>query len=68
MKKSLFFIAVIMFFQSKILISQKWVEMMSDPNANFYETQKEFYAYWKNRKVEKEHGYKQFKRWEYRLA
>lgn len=38
---------------------------MSDPTVNFYEVQKEFNAYWKNRKVEKGHGYKQFKRWEY---
>ena len=41
-----------------------WVQLMSDPNANFYDVQKAFYAYWNGRTIEKGKGYKQFKRWE----
>ncbi len=44
--------------------AQTWVDMMQDPNANFYETQEEFNAYWDNRPYEKGKGYKQFRRWE----
>ena len=65
MKKTLLFISIIFCFSSNVINAQKWVQLMNDPNANFYEVQKEFYAYWKNKKVEKGHGYKQFKRWEY---
>lgn len=43
-----------------------WYDMMQDPDANFFETQKVFYDYWKNREI-KGGGYKQFKRWEYRM-
>lgn len=42
---------------------QKWVEMMQDPNANYYDIKKEFEEYWKNRPYERAKGYKQFKRW-----
>ncbi|HET7818594.1 MAG TPA: hypothetical protein VFL70_04760 [Bacteroidia bacterium] len=45
--------------------AQKWVQMMKDPNANFYEVQTEFNNYWKGKKITKGNGYKQFKRWEY---
>ncbi len=41
-----------------------WIEMMHDPNANFYTTQQTFEEYWENREVEKGKGFKQFKRWE----
>jgi PKD repeat protein len=47
-----------------VSFSQSWVEMMHDPNANFYETQAVFNAYWENRPIEKGKGYKQFRRWE----
>src|ERR1700741_1515266 len=43
--------------------AQKWVEMMNDPNSNFYDTKKEFENYWKNRPYERGKGYKVFKRW-----
>lgn len=46
-----------------VVKSQKWVEMMQDPNANFYDIKKEFEEYWKNRPYERAKGYKQFKRW-----
>src|SRR3989344_243674 len=41
-----------------------WVQLMSDPTANFYDVQTAFNNYWKDRPVEKGKGYKQFKRWE----
>lgn len=45
--------------------AQQWVEKMQDPNVNFYEVQKSFHEYWKDRPMERSKGYKQFKRWEY---
>ncbi|MCX6223778.1 MAG: hypothetical protein NTV01_03360, partial [Bacteroidia bacterium] len=40
--------------------------MMQDPQGNFYETQKAFNLYWKDRKIPQEgSGYSLFKRWEY---
>lgn len=42
-----------------------WIDMMQDPDANFFETQKAFYAYWEGREVTRGSGYKLFKRWEY---
>jgi len=48
--------------------AQQWVEMMKDPNANFYETQAAFNSYWQNRPYERGKGFKQFKRWEQKMA
>jgi len=45
-----------------------WVEMMQDPDANFFETQKAFYDYWSGREMTKGNGYKAFKRWEYWMS
>ena len=45
-----------------------WVRMMQDPNANFYDIQKAFYAEWKDKTPGKGQGYKQFKRWENFMA
>ncbi|HLN53230.1 MAG TPA: T9SS type A sorting domain-containing protein [Lentimicrobium sp.] len=42
-----------------------WIEMMEDPNANFFETQKAFNEYWDGREVTRGSGFKAFKRWEY---
>lgn len=44
-----------------------WVDMMQDPNANFFETQKAFYTYWEGREMTKGNGFKAFKRWEYQM-
>jgi len=44
-----------------------WVEMMQDPEINFYEVRAAFNAYWDGREVTKGSGYKPFKRWEYRM-
>jgi PKD repeat protein len=57
-----------LFLSSFLLLSfhaQTWVEMMQNPNANFYETKQAFEEYWQNRTIEKGKGYKQFKRWEH---
>jgi PKD repeat protein/photosystem II stability/assembly factor-like uncharacterized protein len=39
-------------------------EMMEDPNANFYDIQQAFDAYWQGRTMERGKGWKAFKRWE----
>ncbi len=44
-----------------------WVEMMEDQNANFFETQKAFELYWKDRPLTRGCGFKPFKRWEYMM-
>ncbi len=48
--------------------SQQWVEMMRDPNANFYETQAAFNQYWQGKTIQKGKGYKAFRRWENYMA
>ncbi len=45
--------------------AQNWAKKMDDNNVNFYQVQQDFNAYWKNRKIEKGKGYKQYKRWEW---
>lgn len=42
-----------------------WIEMMQDHSVNFYDVQKAFNIYFKDRKTGKGSGWKQFKRWEY---
>src|SRR5690349_11473674 len=59
---------------------QKWVKMMQDPQANFYDIQKEFNREWNSKEKEMiqergkhsgseedelQGGYMPFKRWEY---
>ncbi|MDR0970478.1 MAG: T9SS type A sorting domain-containing protein [Lentimicrobiaceae bacterium] len=41
-----------------------WVEMMQDPNANFYQTVRAFNIYWEGREITRGCGYKPFRRWE----
>ena len=45
--------------------AQAWVDSMLDPNASFFETQRLFNEYFKDKEYEKGKGWKQFKRWEY---
>ncbi len=45
--------------------AQNWVEMMQDPNVNFYEVQRSFNEYWQGKDLATAKGWKQFKRWEY---
>jgi hypothetical protein len=54
-----------MLFISNSYFSQQWVEMMKNPNANFYETQAAFENYWAGKTIQKGKGYKSFKRWEH---
>ena len=44
-----------------------WIQMMQDPSANFYQTQRAFNLYWENRPITKGCGWKVFKRWEYKM-
>ncbi|MBL7917189.1 MAG: hypothetical protein JNM96_02255, partial [Bacteroidia bacterium] len=45
---------------------QNWVELKNNPNANFYDIQKAFNEYWKDKDINVPgNGYKPFKRWEY---
>ena len=44
-----------------------WVQMMKDPSANFFQTQRAFNLYWQHRKITKGCGWKVFKRWEYMM-
>ncbi|MBK7028312.1 MAG: hypothetical protein IPH45_03485 [Bacteroidales bacterium] len=46
-------------------VGKFYLEMMQDPNVNFYEAQSAFNNYWANRTDFKGNGYKVFKRWEY---
>jgi PKD repeat protein/photosystem II stability/assembly factor-like uncharacterized protein len=41
-----------------------WIEMMQNPKADFYATQRAFEAYWQHKTVTKGCGWKPFKRWE----
>lgn len=41
-----------------------WIQMMQDPTANFFDTQRAFEMYWKDRTITKGCGWKPFKRWE----
>lgn len=47
------------------LNNSNWLEMIQDPNVNFYQAQAAFNNYWANRNDYKGNGYKIFKRWEY---
>jgi PKD repeat protein/photosystem II stability/assembly factor-like uncharacterized protein len=42
-----------------------WIDMMQDPDVNFYTTQRAFNTYWKNRPLSRANGFKAFKRWEW---
>ncbi len=67
-KNTLFSLFILLIINSFSSNGQQWVEMMKDPNVNFYETQAAFNAYWQNRPYERGKGYKQFKRWEHKMA
>ena len=45
--------------------SMEWPELMQDPEANLFNVQQSFEAYFANHPIEKGSGWKQFKRWEY---
>lgn len=64
MKKSILFLITLSLFVTSIK-AQKWVDMMHNPNENFYNVVAEFDAYWKDKPYERGHGYKAFKRWQW---
>ena len=75
MKKILFLLPLVFLFSSKVRSQQNdtanypyWIDMMQDPSANFFETQRAFALFWENRQVTPGCGYKPFKRWEYRMS
>ncbi|WP_020570361.1 T9SS type A sorting domain-containing protein [Neolewinella persica] len=45
-----------------------WTSIYNSPDASFEEIQENFQTYWRNRTIEKGHGYKPFKRWEAYMA
>ena len=69
MKKNLRFhaLSLILTLLSSAAFAQNkdWLLKMQDPDVNFWELQKEFNDYWKDRTDYKGNGYKVFKRWEY---
>ena len=48
--------------------AQDYVQMMRDPNVNFYDVQQAFNSYWEGKTIEKGKGYKAFRRWEAYMA
>ncbi|NOU46068.1 MAG: PKD domain-containing protein [Bacteroidales bacterium] len=42
-----------------------WIEMMQNPDVNYFQTVRAFETYWQGREITKGSGYKPFKRWEY---
>lgn len=42
-----------------------WIQMMQDPDADFYQTVRAFNIYWEGREITRGCGYKPFKRWEH---
>lgn len=63
MKKLVSLLVIVIFCNTAS--AQKWTEMMSDSNANFYDIVKEFDSYWKDRPYERGKGYKAFRRWQW---
>lgn len=61
---------IALFFMSFNLYGQEvnWRLMGENKNANFYEIQKDFRDYWKDREHGKGEGYGVFKRWENKMA
>ncbi len=43
-----------------------WIEMMQQPEVNFYTVKQAFDDYWKDRPITRSSGWKQYKRWEYK--
>lgn len=44
-----------------------WINMMQDPDVNFFQVQRAFDLYWADRPVTRSSGWKVFKRWEYMM-
>lgn len=63
--KNIFLLLFILSFGFTAFPQNSWVELMQDPQANFYDIKSSFENYWDGREIEKGKGWKQFKRWEY---
>ncbi len=63
-KKFKVFFITALFLSGTQLHAQPWVNE-SDSLKNFYDIQRNFNEYWKDREIEKGMGWKQFRRWEY---
>jgi photosystem II stability/assembly factor-like uncharacterized protein len=42
-----------------------WLVKMSDPNQNYYDLVNEFNSFWEGKTLDKNSGYKQFRRWQF---
>ena len=49
---------------SQTLFAQRWVDLMMEPDANYYNIQRAFYQEWGDKPYERGKGWKQFHRWE----
>lgn len=68
MKLRLRLIALLIIGQNFSGFAQDYVQMMRDPNVNFYDVQQAFNAYWEGKIIERGKGYKAFRRWESYMA
>ncbi len=63
------FITMLILLGGYCISAQPWMYELSKKKSagkiNFYDIQKAFEEYWKNKEIEKGKGYKPFKRWEY---
>jgi hypothetical protein len=57
----------LLFFYSSSAFSQPWLPQQDEQSKplSFFDIQKSFNEYWKDREIEKGKGWKQFKRWEH---
>ena len=63
--KKIFTLFTFISFLANSLFAQVWMKNVNQGNQNFFEIQKAFNDYWKDKPIEKGKGYKQFKRWEW---
>lgn len=60
-------ILLFLIFIHSVSNAQKWIEMINDPYANFYDVKKEADNFFKTHSTGKGSGFKQYKRWEYEM-
>jgi len=66
MKKSFILMFFVFSFSAKGQISKEdnWLDLMNDPEVNFYDVVDAFETEWDGKTIQKGRGWKQFKRWE----
>ena len=62
-RKGIIFLLLLSLYTS--IEAQQWAVSMQDPEISFFEVQRQFNEYFKDKTYEKGKGWKQFKRWEY---